>query len=79
MRLLLIPMQKSVKDGVLAVAIGMQEEKIGVINSNQLPNLDMEKHRHDDVLSASNSTPQQQQSRKEQKNQCKAQIEASNP
>ncbi|KAI3449641.1 hypothetical protein Pfo_006306 [Paulownia fortunei] len=56
------------KDGSLAVAIRMQEEKIGVISSNQLLNLDLEKHRHD-ILSVSDSTSQQHQGRKEQKKQ----------
>ncbi|KAH6826064.1 hypothetical protein C2S53_001501 [Perilla frutescens var. hirtella] len=49
------------RDGALAVASGMQGEKIGGIHSNQQSNLDVEKHDHD--------TTQQQQGRKEHKNQ----------
>lgn len=59
-------MQKSesiLKDGRL---VGMQEEKIGVIDSSQLQ---MEKNRRFDLLNVSNSATQ---GRKEQKNQCKA-------
>lgn len=51
------------KDGRLT---GMHEEKIGVIDSSKLQ---IEKHRHSDILNISNSAAQ---GRKEQKNQCKS-------
>ncbi|PIN18249.1 hypothetical protein CDL12_09077 [Handroanthus impetiginosus] len=56
------------EDGSLAVERQMQEEKIGGISSNPLPNLDLEKRSHD-ISSVSDSTSQQKQVPKEQKNQ----------
>ncbi|KAK6141391.1 hypothetical protein DH2020_024882 [Rehmannia glutinosa] len=56
------------KDDPLKDGIRIQGEKIGVMNSNQLLSLDLEKHRHD-ISSVSDNTTQQQQGRTEQKNQ----------
>ncbi|KAK6164691.1 hypothetical protein DH2020_001555 [Rehmannia glutinosa] len=56
------------KDDRLKDGIRIQGEKIGVMNSNQLLSLDLEKHRHD-ISSVSDNTTQQQQGRTEQKNQ----------
>ncbi|KAK6164668.1 hypothetical protein DH2020_001532 [Rehmannia glutinosa] len=56
------------KDDPLKDGIRMQDENNGVMNSNQLLILDLEKHRHD-ISSVGDNTTQQQQGRTEQKNQ----------
>ncbi|KAG6438315.1 hypothetical protein SASPL_103252 [Salvia splendens] len=53
----LMKSEVAAKDGIFAVASGMHGEKIGIVNSNQQSNLDVEKHNP------------QQQARKENKNQ----------
>ncbi|KAL7112900.1 hypothetical protein ACP275_04G029900 [Erythranthe tilingii] len=56
------------KDSPLTVATQMPEENIRVISSNRLPNLDLDKRRHD-ISRVGDSTTQQQQIRNDQKSQ----------